>query len=77
MSMSTTMVDARGMRCPWPALRLARALRGGPESVELLADDPAAERECRAVADSAGYSFAALESGRFRARVNTSFTRQP
>jgi len=20
-------VDARGMRCPWPALRLARALR--------------------------------------------------
>ena len=21
------MVDARGMRCPWPALRLARAMR--------------------------------------------------
>lgn len=45
-----TRIDARGLRCPWPALRLARALRGGSGPVEILADDPAAEREIRALA---------------------------
>jgi tRNA 2-thiouridine synthesizing protein A len=45
-----TRIDARGLRCPWPALRLARALRGGAGPVEILADDPAAEREIRALA---------------------------
>jgi len=24
---ASVVVDARGMRCPWPALRLARAMR--------------------------------------------------
>lgn len=48
------MIDARGMRCPWPAIRLARALRGSDDAVAVLADDPAAERELRAVAEAAG-----------------------
>jgi tRNA 2-thiouridine synthesizing protein A len=50
------MIDARGLRCPWPALRLARALRTAEhtEPFEVLADDPNAEREMRAVAQAAG-----------------------
>ncbi|QDX25315.1 sulfurtransferase TusA family protein [Sphingomonas suaedae] len=47
-------IDARGLKCPWPALRLARALRGGADAVEILADDPAAEREIAALARSQG-----------------------
>ena len=49
-------VDARGMRCPWPALRLARAMResGGP--VLILADDPIAPGEIAALAAAQGWS---------------------
>lgn len=42
------------MRCPWPAIRLARALREGAAAIIVLADDPAAEGELRAVAGAAG-----------------------
>ena len=72
------VVDTRGMRCPWPALRLARALRtGGGGVIELLADDPAAERECSAVAAAAGRAFEVVEAGRFRLGINISFTAGP
>ncbi len=47
-------IDARGLRCPWPALRLARALRSGAQRVDILADDPAAEREIGALASAHG-----------------------
>ena len=77
MSPAPLVVDARGMRCPWPALRLARALRQERGAIQLLADDPAAERECRAVAEAAGRSFAAGEPGCFMLGVNTSFTAGP
>lgn len=43
-------IDARGLRCPWPAIRLARALRDGAEVVEICADDPAAPDELARVA---------------------------
>jgi tRNA 2-thiouridine synthesizing protein A len=56
-----TLIDARGLRCPWPALRLARALRSGGGPVEILADDPAAEREIRALAAARGAKVEALE----------------
>ncbi|SEH13612.1 tRNA 2-thiouridine synthesizing protein A [Sphingopyxis sp. YR583] len=49
------VVDARGMRCPWPALRLARALREASD-VLLLADDAQAGREVAALADEHGWS---------------------
>lgn len=52
-------IDARGQRCPWPAIRLARALREGDGAVEMLADDPAAPRELAQVAAHAGASFTA------------------
>lgn len=48
-------VDARGMRCPWPALRAARAMRAG-DVVDVLADDPAAGRELAALAAQAGWT---------------------
>lgn len=47
-------IDARGMRCPWPAIRLARALRDGAAAVEIRADDPAACQELAAVAAQMG-----------------------
>ena len=49
------VVDARGMRCPWPALRLARAMREASE-VLLIADDPQAGREVAALASEHGWS---------------------
>jgi tRNA 2-thiouridine synthesizing protein A len=51
---STLVVDARGMRCPWPALRLARAMRGATD-VLLVADDPQAGREVAALAGEHGW----------------------
>jgi tRNA 2-thiouridine synthesizing protein A len=43
----TTRVDARGVLCPVPIIRLARAARSLPAGsvVELLSDDPAAEHD--------------------------------
>lgn len=49
------VVDARGMRCPWPALRLARAMRNAAD-VLLIADDPQAGREIAALATEHGWS---------------------
>ncbi len=55
--MSELLVDARGLRCPWPALRLARALRQAPAgtTVRVLADDPAAPAEIAALAAQRGW----------------------
>lgn len=54
MADAPLLVDARGMRCPWPALRLARAMRGVPAAV-LLSDDPRAADEARALAAQHGW----------------------
>ncbi|TVV76162.1 sulfurtransferase TusA family protein [Sphingomonas solaris] len=45
------------MRCPWPALRLAKAMRALPPgaTARLLADDPAAPREVAALAAEHGW----------------------
>lgn len=47
-------VDARGLKCPWPALRLARAMREQP-SVVIVADDPLSGREIAALASEKGW----------------------
>lgn len=77
----TTQIDARGLRCPWPAIRLARALRDGADSVEIIADDPAAPGELAAVAAAAGADMALIGNDiapKFRVErrtpVNNSFT---
>ena len=59
---SAVMVDARGLRCPWPVLRLARAMRDAGV-VTILADDPAAPAEIAALADARGWRVSAIEGG--------------
>jgi tRNA 2-thiouridine synthesizing protein A len=62
--LSATLLDLRGLRCPWPAIRVARAIREAGEGAVILAvaDDPAAPREIGAVASEHGW------------RVNTEMT---
>ena len=75
-------IDARGMKCPWPAVRLAKALREHPgETIEILADDPAAERELTQLAVAAGANIRAIEDTELRGfrviperRINSVFT---
>ncbi|MEG3085184.1 sulfurtransferase TusA family protein [Sphingomonas sp. PB2P12] len=64
-------IDARGMRCPWPAVRLARALRDGARSVEILTDDPQAPTELAAVAVAADATIEIISDGSYRSHVIT------
>ena len=57
------LVDARGLRCPWPVLRLARAMREGADGVTILADDPAAPAEIEAIAAANGWSLTPTAGG--------------
>jgi len=57
-------VDARGMKCPWPALRAARAMRAA-DAVTVEADDPNAARELAALAQQQGWKFTATAAHRF------------
>ncbi|MCB4862018.1 sulfurtransferase TusA family protein [Sphingobium sp. PNB] len=57
-------IDARGMKCPWPALRAARAMRSA-DAVTVEADDPVAATELEALARQQGWGFVAQGSGLF------------
>ncbi|MGC4252051.1 MAG: sulfurtransferase TusA family protein [Sphingobium sp.] len=57
-------VNARGMKCPWPALRAARAMRDA-DAIIVEADDPIAPGELEALACQQGWAFEALEGNRF------------
>lgn len=59
--MNECRIDARGMKCPWPVIRLARAMREGATSVEIYADDPIAPAEIAAIAGAQGWSVAAID----------------
>lgn len=50
-----TVVDARGMRCPWPVLRAAKAMRRETRII-LVADDPVARRDVPELAAANGWS---------------------
>ena len=67
------VVDARGLRCPLPVLRLARALREAPGAsrFELLSDDPATEGEVAAWSAETGCRVGRSDNGR------TMIERQP
>jgi len=58
----TVPVDARGLLCPWPAIRAARAWRerGGP--VAILTDDPAAPAGLAALAAELGATLVQLSA---------------
>ncbi|MGK2912355.1 MAG: sulfurtransferase TusA family protein [Sphingobium sp.] len=56
-------IDARGMRCPWPALRAARAMRSNSAFI-VLADDPIAPGELTALAEQQGWTCAPCDDPR-------------
>jgi len=58
-------VDARGLRCPWPVLRLARAMRDA-DGVSIFADDPQAPVEIAALAAEHGWTVTPLGEHGFR-----------
>ncbi|OYW88835.1 MAG: redox protein [Sphingobium sp. 32-64-5] len=60
-------VDARGMRCPWPVLRAARAMRDH-RAIVIRADDPIAATELQALAAERGWSFAQGKPAEFHLR---------
>ena len=62
--MTETLLDLRGMRCPWPAIRVGRALReaAGGAVILAVADDPAAPREIGAVAEERGWRIGPADS---------------
>ena len=63
-----TLLDLRGMRCPWPAIRVARAIREagatgeGGAVILVVADDPVAPREIGAVAQERGWVVSAHDT---------------
>lgn len=61
--MAPRRVDTRGMRCPWPVLRFAKAVREAAigEAVELLADDPKTPNEIAALASVQGWDVTCTE----------------
>jgi len=48
-------IDARGLRCPLPVLRLRKLTEAYSGPVELLTDDPAAEADVPAFAHERGW----------------------
>ena len=59
----STLVEARGVLCPVPIIRLARAAAGLPPGtiVELLTDDPAAEHDVPAWCRLRGHELVSSE----------------
>ena len=56
-SAEALVVDARGLRCPGPSLRLQRALRQAPPGrrARLLADDPMARIDVPHLVNAKGW----------------------
>ena len=72
------IVDARGLRCPLPLLRLRQQLRAMQpgQTLWVLATDPGAQRDIPAYLGQAGHTLVQLEDAdgelRFLIRVNSS-----
>ncbi len=58
MSSMEHTLDVRGLRCPLPVLKANKALRGlaAGEALEVLATDPAAEKDFAAFAQETGHT---------------------
>jgi len=52
-------LDTKGMKCPLPVLRASKALKGmaSGESLEILATDPMAQRDIKALCEEKGHLF--------------------
>lgn len=57
-------INALGMKCPWPVLRAARAMRAA-DAILIEADDPIAADELAALALQQGWIFGRLGPHRF------------
>ncbi len=72
---SVTTLDAIGQLCPWPLVLTKQALKGvrGGDELRVLADDPFAELDIRALCERDGHEFLALEQsadkGAFTMRI--------
>ena len=64
MTDNPVALNARGMKCPWPTLRAARAMREA-DAIVIEADDPIAATELAALAQAQGWTFAVLGDHRF------------
>jgi len=67
------IIDARGLSCPLPVLRLNKALKNAPPGTQiaLLATDPAARRDVPAFCAAHGYPMRETrEDGHFRFHVH-------
>lgn len=55
---SATVIDARGLNCPLPLLKLRKALATQPGAARytLLATDPDSEPDLRRLADQRGFA---------------------
>lgn len=53
-------VDTRGLKCPWPVLRAARAMRE-TDAILLLADDPVALTDVPALAEANSWAITVRE----------------
>lgn len=56
------LVDARGLKCPWPVLRAARVMREC-DAIHLFADDPVALIDVPALAKANGWSLVLSDQG--------------
>jgi tRNA 2-thiouridine synthesizing protein A len=68
------LIDARGLKCPWPVLRAARAMREA-DAVTLLADDPVAMTDVPALAAHHGWAISMTDEGN-HSRYELSETRR-
>ena len=67
-------IDARGLHCPLPVIRLSQAAAGleAGSLLEVLADDPAFPVDVRAWCHMTGHDLVSLEAddaGPYRARI--------
>jgi TusA-related sulfurtransferase len=70
MAEQTIIIDARGLKCPLPALRLAREVRThGSGHYRLHADDPAARHDIPALCQERGWKLTDHDSGWFAVLV--------
>ncbi|MGV1003490.1 MAG: sulfurtransferase TusA family protein [Candidatus Nanopelagicales bacterium] len=66
-------LDARGMLCPLPIIRLARLAAGLPPGaeIEVLSDDPAADYDIPAWCGLRGHELLRGEPGRHMLRIGS------
>ncbi len=61
--MDGVLIDARGLSCPLPVLKVRKIMRQAPPgtAAEILATDPLAEQDVRAYCETSACSFVSVE----------------